>query len=104
MEVKSQDSAGERGIQKLDAEASLQEAKASIARAVLKALTRSGYPHKTFGDEAQVGRWTRGENPNLARLWLRHDVRRELVLALAEESGVADVEVVVRVRRTALSG
>lgn len=74
----------------------LEEAKAAIGRVVAAAI--AGAALKEFGDKGQVSRWCQGENPNLAKLWQRPDVRRRLVLALAEESGLASVEVTVRMR------
>ena len=78
----------------------LEDARQAIARAVAKAITRTGTPLKELGDKAQVSRWTKGENPVLARLWLCQNLRREFVLALAEESGMS-VEVTVRAERIA---
>ena len=76
----------------------MDQAQKAIGRAVGKAITRSGSALKEFGDKGQVSRWCQGENPNLAKLWQREDVRRQFVLALAEESGLAEVEVTVRMR------
>ena len=93
--------ARERGAQVNHVDlADIEHARAAIGRAVAKALMRSGSPLKRFGDKGQVSRWTQGENPNLAKLWLCASTRREFVLALAEESGMS-VEVTVRAERIA---
>lgn len=84
-----------------DVDMPLEQAREAIGRAVEKAIRRSGAALKELGDKGQVSRWCSGENPNIARLWQRSDVRREWVLALAEESGLAEVETTVRVRRIA---
>lgn len=78
----------------------LEQAKDAIGRAVEKAIRRSGATLKEFGNKAQVGRWCKGENPNVARLWQQPEVRRQLVIALAEESELAEVHTLIRVRRT----
>lgn len=75
----------------------IEDAKQAIGRAVGRTLIRSGAALKEFGDKSQVRRWTEGENPNVARLWQREEVRRQFVLALAEECGM-QVEVTVRMR------
>ena len=85
-----------------EVENGLDHAKAAIGRAIAKALARTGSPLKKFGDKGQIHRWTTGrENPNFARLWLCRDTRRELIVALAEESDVAQVEIIVKVGRIA---
>lgn len=79
---------------------SLAEAKRAIARAVSRAITRTGTPYKNLGDKSQVGRWCREdepENPILHRLWQCPQLRKALVITLAEEAGMA-VEITVRDR------
>lgn len=88
------------GLQKV--ELPLDDAKVAVGRAVARALTRSGSTLKKFGDPSQVRRWCSGlENPSLARLWTCPEMRRELLVALAEESGCALVDVTIRVGRIA---
>lgn len=86
-------------IQKLDtADLSLDDARQAVGRAIARAIARSDSSLKDFGDESQVNRWKKGENPNFARLWRCRRMRRELLVALAEESGFAEVRLTVEVR------
>ena len=77
-----------------------EDARRAIARAVGRALTRTGTPYKALGDKAQISRWVREhnpENPVLHRLWICPQLRKALVITLAEEAGMA-VEITVRDR------
>ena len=78
--------------------AAAEEAKRAIARAVARAIMRTGTPYKALADKAQVSRWCREhepENPVLHKLWVCPQLRKALVIALAEEAGMA-VEITVR--------
>jgi hypothetical protein len=97
LEVKRVDSAPVAQVNEVD----LEQAQAAIGRAVLKAITRAGLPLKTFGDKALVSRWCQGQNPNLAKLWMHPIVRRELLIALAEETSFAAIDLTIKVGRIA---
>lgn len=80
----------------------LDEARAAVGRVVRRVIKRTDSVLKHFGDKGQVARWCAGqENPNFATFWQRPETRRELVLAMAEESGLADVQMTVVLRKVA---
>lgn len=83
-------------LHEVETELPIDLAKADIGRAVELTLQRTGSGLKDFGDKSQVGRWCKGqENPNIARLWQRPNVRREFLVALLEVSGLARVRLSV---------
>lgn len=67
----------------------LAMAKAQLGRAFRDSVEGSGGVFKEFGDKGRISRVCSGEDiPDwLARAWARRRTRRELVLALADESG-----------------
>jgi urease alpha subunit len=67
-------------------------AKCQIGAALRKSIARTNSVLKDFGDPSLVRRVCDGDVPSvIARAWQRADTRRELVKALAEESGAFDV-------------
>ena len=101
------DTGAESKVQKLDdaakaAEIPLETAKAQIGRALKRTIARTDSVLKDFGDPSQVKRVCDGDVPTvIARAWQREATRREFVLALAEESGLAEVTTTVTLKRSA---
>src|SRR5688572_27314527 len=69
----------------------LQMAKVQLGRAFRDSVKRSDAAFKEFGDRGQMSRICAGDEreiPNwLARAWARPETRKQLVMALASESG-----------------
>lgn len=93
----------EARVQKVDPiDIPLHMAKAQIGSALKDAMKRSDLALKDLGDPSHVRRVCEGDIPNvIARAWSKPETRREFVIALAEASGLAEVETTVRVKRTA---
>jgi hypothetical protein len=82
----------------VETELPLAAAKALVGRVVANTLRLTESFLKEFGDKSQVRRWARGEeNPNLARLAQRPEVRRVLALELLATCQGVEVTTHVRV-------
>jgi len=101
MEVHGSENRREGGVRKVDGDAmSVESAKAQLGGAVRHAIRGRGL--KDFGDPSLVKRVCDGEVPTvLAQVWKDPETRRELVTALAEASGLAEVSTTIRIRRMA---
>lgn len=107
--VQRLDNGPDHEVQKVDRatvleDITLEMAKCHIGQALKKTISRTDSVLKDFGDPSQVKRVCDGDVSSvLARAFMRPDTRRELVRALAEESGWFDVRLVMseRERRSA---
>jgi hypothetical protein len=87
-------------LHKVERDLSIEAAKALVGRVVANTLRLTGTLLKELGDKSQVGRWKRGEeNPNLARLIQREDVRRAFALELLATCDGVEVTTNVAVRQ-----
>lgn len=78
----------------------IRMAKAQIGRAVTSAI--GGEPLKAFGSPSLVATWCQGEGASaIVRLWADPVTRRKLLVGLCVESGLADVETVIRFKESA---
>lgn len=78
----------------------LDMAKAQIGSALRQTIHGTGSALKEFGDPSHVNRVCDGEIPTvIARAWQRANTRRELVRALAEESGLFHVHLSINERK-----
>lgn len=83
--------------------------KQQIGRAIESALDRARLTKQAaayamgYSDSGVMGRWISGtETPQFARLWtLGERFRQELVAALAEAAGGAEIETTIKFRRMA---
>lgn len=80
-------------VQKVDSvDMSLELSKKQIGSALRTTIRVTGSALKEFGDPSQVNRVCDGDIPSvLARAWARSHTRKELIKALAEESGLFSV-------------
>jgi hypothetical protein len=80
-------------VQKVDSvDMPLEISKKQIGSALRTTIRVTGSALKEFGDPSQVNRVCDGDIPSvLARAWARTHTRKELIKALAEESGLFTV-------------
>lgn len=108
--VERLDTGGEGGVQKVDLtrvptpkmlsaqlpDLTLEQAKAQFGGSVGAAIRRTDATYKEFGDPALVGRVIGGDiSAVLARVWARADTRREFLLAMADASGLFEVQTTI---------